>query len=59
VDCLVSTPQGDFVAARMMGMVGRRLDHRAFDGAHSAAFLAGLERISEERNGGDELAENS
>ena len=36
---IVSTPQGDFVAARMMGMVGQSFDHRAFDGAYSAAFL--------------------
>ena len=56
---IVSTPQGDFVAARIMGMVGQSFDHRAFDGAYSAAFLSGLKRILEERNWGDELAENS
>jgi pyruvate/2-oxoglutarate dehydrogenase complex dihydrolipoamide acyltransferase (E2) component len=56
---IVSTPQGDFVAARMMGMVGQSFDHRAFDGAYSAAFLSRLKRLLEERNWGDELAENS
>jgi pyruvate/2-oxoglutarate dehydrogenase complex dihydrolipoamide acyltransferase (E2) component len=56
---VVSTPQGDFVAARMMGMVGQSFDHRAFDGAYSAAFLSALRLILEERNWGDELAENS
>jgi pyruvate/2-oxoglutarate dehydrogenase complex dihydrolipoamide acyltransferase (E2) component len=56
---IVSTPQGDFVAPRMIGMVGQSFDHRAFDGAYSAAFLSALKRILEERNWGDELAENS
>ena len=56
---IVSTPQGDFVAARMMGMVGQSFDHRAFDGAYSAAFLSRLKRVLEERNWDDELAENS
>jgi pyruvate/2-oxoglutarate dehydrogenase complex dihydrolipoamide acyltransferase (E2) component len=56
---IVSTPQGDFVAARMMGMVGQSFDHRAFDGAYSAAFLSALKRLLEERNWGDELAESA
>jgi pyruvate/2-oxoglutarate dehydrogenase complex dihydrolipoamide acyltransferase (E2) component len=55
---VVSTPQGDFVTARMMGMVGQSFDHRAFDGAYSAAFLSGLKRILEERDWGGELTEN-
>jgi pyruvate/2-oxoglutarate dehydrogenase complex dihydrolipoamide acyltransferase (E2) component len=56
---MVSTPQGDFVAGRMIGMVGQSFDHRAFDGAYSAAFLSGLKRILEDRNWSDELAESS
>jgi pyruvate dehydrogenase E2 component (dihydrolipoamide acetyltransferase) len=40
-------------------MVGQSFDHRAFDGAYSAAFLSRLKRLLEERNWGDELAENS
>jgi pyruvate/2-oxoglutarate dehydrogenase complex dihydrolipoamide acyltransferase (E2) component len=56
---IISTQQGDFVAARMMGMVGQSFDHRAFDGAYSGAFLSGLKRVLEERNWADELTENS
>jgi pyruvate/2-oxoglutarate dehydrogenase complex dihydrolipoamide acyltransferase (E2) component len=54
---VVSTPDGDFVAPRMMGMVGQSFDHRAFDGAYSAAFLSSLKRILEERNWAEELVE--
>jgi len=53
---VVSTPQGDFIAPRMIGMVGQSFDHRAFDGAYSAAFLSRLKQILEQRNWGDELA---
>jgi pyruvate/2-oxoglutarate dehydrogenase complex dihydrolipoamide acyltransferase (E2) component len=56
---VVSTPEGDFVAPRMIGMVGQSFDHRAFDGAYSAAFLSELKRILEERNWGDEIAGNA
>ncbi len=54
---VVSTAQGNFMAARMIGMVGQSFDHRAFDGAYSAAFLSMLKRIVEERDWADELAE--
>ncbi len=54
---VVSTPQGDFVTPRMIGMIGQSFDHRAFDGAYSAAFLSRLKQILEERSWGDELAE--
>ena len=54
---VVSTPQGDFLAARMIGMIGQSFDHRAFDGAYSAAFLSGLKRIVEERDWAVELSE--
>ena len=46
---VVSTPEGDFIAPRMIGMIGQSFDHRAFDGAYSAAFLSRLKRILEER----------
>lgn len=52
---VVSTSEGDFIAARMMGMIGQSFDHRAFDGAYSAAFLSRLKQILEDRNWGDEL----
>ena len=54
---VVSTPQGDFLAARLIGIVGQSFDHRAFDGAYSGAFLSRLKRILEERDWADELAE--
>ena len=47
---IVETPQGDFIAARLMGIVGQSFDHRAFDGAYSAAFLARLKTIIEDHN---------
>jgi pyruvate/2-oxoglutarate dehydrogenase complex dihydrolipoamide acyltransferase (E2) component len=53
---VVSTPEGDFVAPRLIGVVGQSFDHRAFDGAYSAAFLSRLKQILEERNWGEELA---
>ena len=53
---VVSTSEGDFIAPRLIGMVGQSFDHRAFDGAYSAAFLSHLKQILEERNWGDELA---
>jgi len=56
---IVSTPQGDFLAARMIGMVGQSFDHRAFDGAYSAAFLSALKKSLEASDWGGELAEFS
>ena len=56
---VVSTPQGDFIAPRLIGMIGQSFDHRAFDGAYSAAFLLTLKRIVEERDWSGELADIS
>jgi pyruvate/2-oxoglutarate dehydrogenase complex dihydrolipoamide acyltransferase (E2) component len=55
---VVSTPEGAFVAPRMMGMVGQSFDHRAFDGAYSAAFLSRLKQLLETRNWEDEFTGN-
>jgi pyruvate/2-oxoglutarate dehydrogenase complex dihydrolipoamide acyltransferase (E2) component len=55
---VVSTLEGAFVAPRMMGMVGQSFDHRAFDGAYSAAFLSRLKQLLETRNWEDEFAGN-
>jgi pyruvate/2-oxoglutarate dehydrogenase complex dihydrolipoamide acyltransferase (E2) component len=41
-----------------MGMVGQSFDHRAFDGAYSAAFLSRLKQSLETRNWEDEFAGN-
>jgi 2-oxoglutarate dehydrogenase E2 component (dihydrolipoamide succinyltransferase) len=38
---------GDRVAIRPVGVVGQSFDHRAFDGAYSAAFLARVRAILE------------
>ena len=53
---VVETPQGSFVAPRLLGMVGQSFDHRAFDGAYSAAFLSRLKSIIEERDWAAEFA---
>jgi pyruvate/2-oxoglutarate dehydrogenase complex dihydrolipoamide acyltransferase (E2) component len=52
---VVSTPDGDFVAPRMVGMIGQSFDHRAFDGAYSAAFLSRIKQIVETRNWDEEI----
>jgi len=53
---VVSTDVGDMVVPRLMGMVGQSFDHRAFDGAYSAAFLSHLKTILEQRDWMQELA---
>jgi pyruvate/2-oxoglutarate dehydrogenase complex dihydrolipoamide acyltransferase (E2) component len=53
---VVSTPAGEFIAPRMLGMVGQSFDHRAFDGAYSAAFLSRLKVVLETRNWEQEFA---
>lgn len=56
---VVETPEGDFIATRLIGMLGQSFDHRAFDGAYSAAFLAKLKSIIETRDWTDELGRTS
>jgi pyruvate/2-oxoglutarate dehydrogenase complex dihydrolipoamide acyltransferase (E2) component len=55
---VVSTPEGDFVAPRMIGIVGQSFDHRAFDGAYSASFLSRLKQILETRDWAGEISSN-
>jgi pyruvate/2-oxoglutarate dehydrogenase complex dihydrolipoamide acyltransferase (E2) component len=52
---VVSTQEGDFVAPRMIGVIGQSFDHRAFDGAYSAAFLSRIKQIVETRNWDEEI----
>jgi pyruvate/2-oxoglutarate dehydrogenase complex dihydrolipoamide acyltransferase (E2) component len=52
---VVETPQGDFIAVRPMGIVAQSFDHRAFDGAYSAAFLSRLKEIIERHDWGREF----
>ena len=47
---VVETEQGDALAARPVAMVGQSFDHRAVDGAYSAAFLRRLKAIAESRD---------
>jgi pyruvate/2-oxoglutarate dehydrogenase complex dihydrolipoamide acyltransferase (E2) component len=47
---VIETPEGEFIAPRLVGMVGQSFDHRAFDGAYSAAFLSKLKTIIEQRD---------
>jgi pyruvate/2-oxoglutarate dehydrogenase complex dihydrolipoamide acyltransferase (E2) component len=53
---VVSTQVGDFIAPRMTGMIGQSFDHRAFDGAYSAAFLSRLRKILETRDWAKEFS---
>lgn len=53
---VVETVAGDFIAIRPVGMVAQSFDHRAFDGAYSAAFLSRLKQILETRDWATEFA---
>ena len=53
---VASTEAGEVIVPRMIGMVGQSFDHRAFDGAYSAAYLSHLKTILEERDWAQELA---
>ncbi|MFM9860382.1 dihydrolipoamide acetyltransferase family protein [Pseudoxanthobacter sp. M-2] len=46
----------DVVVVRPVGMLAQSFDHRAFDGAYSAAFLAKLKQVIETRDWASELA---
>jgi pyruvate/2-oxoglutarate dehydrogenase complex dihydrolipoamide acyltransferase (E2) component len=47
---VVATAEGEFVAARPIGIVGQSFDHRAFDGAYSAAFLSRFKVLIQDRD---------
>jgi len=53
---VVETAEGSFIAPRLTGMLGQSFDHRAFDGAYSAAFLSKLKSIIETRDWTEEMA---
>ncbi len=53
---VVETADGDAIAARPVAVIGQSFDHRAFDGAYSAAFLKRLKSILETRDWPGELA---
>lgn len=47
---VIEGPDGDAIAVRPIGVLAQSFDHRAFDGAYSAAFLRRLREILETRN---------
>lgn len=53
---VVERPEGDFIAIRPVGILAQSFDHRAFDGAYSAAFLRALKDSIEQRNWTAELS---
>jgi pyruvate dehydrogenase E2 component (dihydrolipoamide acetyltransferase) len=47
---VIESPEGDSIAIHPVGVLAQSFDHRAVDGAYSAAFLRELKRIVETRN---------
>jgi len=54
---VVDTGAGDAIVARPVALVGQSFDHRAMDGAYSAAFLSRLKQIIETTDWAAELSE--
>ena len=44
---VIEHPDGDSIAIRPVGILAQSFDHRAFDGAYSAAYLDRLRKILE------------
>ena len=47
---VVEEADGDAIAIRPVGVLAQSFDHRAFDGAYSAAFLHEVKEILEQRD---------
>jgi 2-oxoglutarate dehydrogenase E2 component (dihydrolipoamide succinyltransferase) len=47
---VVDGPDGDVIAVRPVGVLAQSFDHRAFDGAYSAAFLRRVKQSLESRD---------
>ena len=52
---VIESPEGDAIAIRPIGMLGQSFDHRAIDGAYSAAFLQKLKSLIEDTDWSGEL----
>lgn len=52
---VVESDAGDSIAIRPVGVLAQSFDHRAVDGAYSAAFLKELKRIVETRDWSEDL----
>jgi pyruvate/2-oxoglutarate dehydrogenase complex dihydrolipoamide acyltransferase (E2) component len=53
---VIERPEGDAIEIRPVGVLAQCFDHRAFDGAYSAAFLRRVQNILEEADFAAELA---
>jgi 2-oxoglutarate dehydrogenase E2 component (dihydrolipoamide succinyltransferase) len=53
---VIERPDGDTIAIRPVGVLAQCFDHRAFDGAYSAAFLRRVKDILEQGDFAAELA---
>lgn len=47
---VIESPQGDSIAIRPVGVLAQTFDHRAIDGAYSAAFLREVKTVLETRD---------
>ena len=47
---VVEDPAGDIIAIRPVGVLAQSFDHRAIDGAYSAAFLARVKQLIEDED---------
>lgn len=52
---VIESPDGDSIGIRPVGMLAQTFDHRAVDGAYSAAFLREIKTIIETRHWTQEL----
>ena len=54
---VVESPEGDSIAIRAVGILAQSFDHRAVDGAYSAAFLQLLKTVLENTDWENELSQ--
>ena len=52
---VVESPEGDSIAIRPVGILAQSFDHRAVDGAYSAAFLHKVRSLLERKDWSDEI----
>ena len=52
---VVESPEGDSIAIRPVGILAQSFDHRAIDGAYSAAFLHKIRSLLEQKDWSDEI----
>jgi 2-oxoglutarate dehydrogenase E2 component (dihydrolipoamide succinyltransferase) len=52
---VVEGPAGDALAIRPVGVLAQSFDHRAVDGAYSAAFLARVRELLEQTDWSQQL----